>query len=117
MAAPPQRVVRAGFDGGDDLTFEAVLVDESRAIRCDQYAKRRPEQNLLMRSTKPGRSSPCRRGQFQEGALVHGSRPRELVRPLCRTGGEARMRDNTWYWGRRGGSWWQDYRRFTLNPK
>ena len=99
----------AGFDGGDDLTFEAVLDEEPRDSMVistpwaeDPLAFYYNQKIVAMQA----------RGSFKKGLLVHGFCP-ESSFGLLDWGRGVWTRDNTWYWAVAQG--WQDGRRFGLN--
>lgn len=99
----------AGFDGGDDLTFEAVLDEEPRDSMVistpwaeDPLAFYYNQKIVAMQA----------RGSFKKGLLVHGFCPENSF-GLLDWGRGVWTRDNTWYWAVAQG--WQDGRRFGLN--
>ena len=84
----------AGFDGGDDLTFEAVLDEEPRDSMVistpwaeDPLAFYYNQKIVAMQA----------RGSFKKGLLVHGFCP-ESSFGLLDWGRGVWTRDNTWYW-------------------
>lgn len=99
----------ARFDGGDDLTFEAVLDEEPRDTMViatpwaeDPLAFYYNQKIVAMRA----------RGSFKKGLLVHGFNPENSF-GLLDWGRGVWTRDNTWYWAVAQG--WQNGRRFGLN--
>ena len=95
----------AGFDGGDDLTFEAVLDEEPRDSMVistpwaeDPLAFYYNQKIVAMQA----------RGSFKKGLLVHGFCPENSF-GLLDWGRGVWTRDNTWYWAVAQG--WQDGRR------